>query len=674
MPIDFMLLNQEKKPLSYFYRIKYYFLLIPIVIAALLLIIVNVDFDITFQTTSQKDKIIDFSWNSEIHDLTYVDKTDEGYFIKTKGCTIPAFDPFDPSVTKFYEKVKPIICYNENNPPLVESDHNSIWIIEENIANYNITSRDELQCRYTPFYRQSSKEDSSDDRYKYLKESFDFKEKTYIKHEFIRVECKDTKKVIYKDFHSFVIKGNPKKAIEKASKTDKYNVLILGIDAVSRLNFHRTMPKTLKFLLDSGAVEFKGYNKVGDNTYPNLIPVLTGLSENELAESCYTGQKPRFDKCHFIWDDYSDAGFYTAFAEDAAPISLFNYMKRGFIEKPTDYYWRTFAKLAGKEIGHDKRLNANLCLGPRKYVDVLLSYAKKFTAAMLDSPSFGFFWQTSTTHDFLNFPMLCDDSYENLLETLTVDGLLDNTVVVVMSDHGIRWGAIRSTQQGRMEERLPFLYFLFPENFKESHQLAVYNMKTNTRKLTTPFDLHETLISLLNTDEITDENLHQTTIEKKYLKSRGISLFLPIHENRTCESASIDPHWCTCHQTRKLNVASPLSFNVSGVVVDHMNSLLSNLQQCAKLKVNKILDFSVEETSLEVLSEVKPSVLDYTIVLETLPGNGMFEATVTNSTIFGLKVTGAVSRINLYGNQSLCIDEFHLKLYCYCSDNVPLSE
>jgi len=59
---------------------------------------------------------------------------------------------------------------------------------------------------------------------------------------------------------------------------DMLNILIIGLDAQSHMNFIRQMPKTYEFLTDTlSGIELLGYNKVGDNTFPNIIPLLTGL-------------------------------------------------------------------------------------------------------------------------------------------------------------------------------------------------------------------------------------------------------------------------------------------------------------------------------------------------------------------------------------------------------------
>lgn len=91
---------------------------------------------------------------------------------------------------------------------------------------------------------------------------------------------------------------------------NKYNVIIIGLDAVSRLNFHRQMPKTIDYLQNLGAIEYHGYNKVADNTFPNLIPILSGMNVEELTNSCWPSEKDYFDNCtkYFVWSKFQKIG------------------------------------------------------------------------------------------------------------------------------------------------------------------------------------------------------------------------------------------------------------------------------------------------------------------------------------------------------------------------------
>jgi Protein of unknown function (DUF229) len=88
------------------------------------------------------------------------------------------------------------------------------------------------------------------------------------------------------------------------------------------------------------------------------------------------------------------------------------------------------------------------------------------------------------------------------------------------------------------------LYAVFPKTFKEKFPLAVEHFKTNSKRLTTHFDVFETLkdLSNLNTNILSDEKLKKRSEELKELANlpRGISLFLEVPGERTCNNAGID--------------------------------------------------------------------------------------------------------------------------------------
>ena len=84
------------------------------------------------------------------------------------------------------------------------------------------------------------------------------------------------------------------KALKRAAKQLKkkhksaglgLNVMMLGVDSTSRMNFLRCMPKSYQFMKEKlGAIVLKGYNIVADATTGALIPMLTGETEEELPE------------------------------------------------------------------------------------------------------------------------------------------------------------------------------------------------------------------------------------------------------------------------------------------------------------------------------------------------------------------------------------------------------
>ncbi|KAK5646626.1 hypothetical protein RI129_005090 [Pyrocoelia pectoralis] len=637
-------------------------LLIPILLCCIFIFYVDV-FQLTTLNISSTFKLPPPRFLGYVEDNNLND-----YLIKTEGCRIPYMDPLDPSIVEFITNEKQVLC-NKNKPPLFKSNLTSLHVIDSSLKYYKIHNESALECCYTVFKRVVPNFKENDNKVEYG-ECLPFYRDVNIDDEFVKVSCTYKSKQIYTDFFSFVpIK--PTLTTQYSDSTSLLNVLVIGLDAVSRVNLHRQMPKTVQVLKEMEAVEFLGYNKVADNTFPNLIPILTGLSENELAETCWRSINDRFDNCSFIWKNFSRKNYATAFGEDSAWMGMFNYAKFGFTVQPTDYFWDPFNYRSEKEIGNQHKMNVYQCVGSREVYKVLLEYIEKFVLRMRQSniPFFGFFWGSSLSHDYLNKPKLGDEHYANFFGDLVRNGILKNTVLLFISDHGIRWGGIRATFQGRMEERLPFLFMVLPSEYRENHHLAYSNLKRNARRLITPFDLHETIKDLLNPYALT-QNFINSRAENRDGDVRGYSLFELIPSNRTCLSANIASHWCTCQESTKIDNNSNIAVETGAFAIDYLNNKLSGYAECAKLALANVHNIH-EHSTKEQFIHGKSYYLDYTIVFETVPGNGIFEATIRKHVKNGentsyFNVTGTISRINLYGSQSLCMTEFHIKLYCYC--------
>ncbi len=123
---------------------------------------------------------------------------------------------------------------------------------------------------------------------------------------------------------------------------EKMNVIVIGLDSVSYPNFKRVFPLTYKYLTNDleNNLMYENLNIVGENTYPNMAPLFSGVI---IEESLEIGIKdePRFfketlnqstfhDLYPFIWYDYEKLGYVTMYREDEPIISTFGFMKNGF--------------------------------------------------------------------------------------------------------------------------------------------------------------------------------------------------------------------------------------------------------------------------------------------------------------------------------------------------------
>lgn len=657
-----------------------------IILLVVLLYIVDItsihlpqQFNFHFSLLNYDIKEEQWNWNFVREQEEHEYGTHKSYFVNTIGCRMPSFEVIDSHVQKHMHSVQPIVCHK----PLTRSNNNYLWIDlnETEVQHYyKISDINKLLCWYEPFVR---KDDFTNEfQENSLKYHFRYGDIVKISDEFIKVTCQKShqRTEVYRDYHFFIQpKQSSVKTTTTAHKTESSDhanpsILIIGLDSVSRLNFHRHMNQTVDFLLNGlNAIELYGYNKVADNTYPNLVPVLTGLDENELTSACIPNKSQTFDQCHFIWDDYRMKKYTTVFAEDMGSLGLFQYLRPGFEKQPTDYNIRPVLIEMEKYIAAKKIANAYLCLGGRRTFDVILEYAQKFisfvTSSIVRVPYFSFFWTTSYTHDYLTHPTLVDNELMSFLKNLSALNALDNTFLIVMSDHGIRWGSFRNTYQGMMEERQPFLFLVPPTGFPYKYPEAMRNLVRNRHKLTTHFDLYETLRDLSELPSLAHYTLHERT--KELIEAdpmpRGISLFLPIPASRSCYTASIAPHWCTCHEKKEVSTTDPKVLQAAHIIVETMNNLISSYRECQRLYLNSIITAIVGSSNEKIKNQtVSNHFVDITVRLDTKPGYGEFEATVRVHEQNRLELTGTISRTNLYGRQSECINDYKLKLYCFC--------
>lgn len=387
-----------------------------------------------------------------------------------------------------------------------------------------------------------------------------------------------------------------------------------------------------------------------------------GIKDSELKKVCLPHQSAAFDNCPFVWEWFKQAGYYTALGEDCSNIGTFNYVKVGFTNTPTDYYLHTFIHEVEQHVGYNKDFNSYLCMQEKYMYKVLLDYIEDLTTTLKNSRLFGFFWEISMSHDYLNYPMVMDDDYLQFFNGMESSNYLNETIFVIVSDHGIRWGDIRSTKQGQLEERLPFLFVLTPPSFRKKYNRAYDNLKLNSNRLTTPFDLHATLTDLVDLKSISDKSVLSRS-KTSYGHDRGISLFLPVPYNRTCETADISDHWCTCHKHVAVAKNNPEALQAAISLVAILNEMLAEHPQCARLFLADLLDVSIMEAVSS--SEKKIGWEEFMVVIKTTPGGGIFEATLRNDT-GPWSLIGTASRLNLYGEQSRCVNYPLLKLYCYC--------
>ncbi|XP_071806539.1 uncharacterized protein [Asterias amurensis] len=606
------------------------------------------------------------------------------------ACQIPELEPFSKAIQRFIIEPKPLQCKGIMRTQI---NQQKLVIKESEYRKRNYTS-----CYVSTINRVTdiTSEMSAPVKIDIVKSTGDiFVQDTST--DFLLVGCVDShtssakrmalapakkRMSIYKrhsedfDVHASIF-PKPMEQLQAKHSTDGLglNVVLLNIESTSRMNFIRFLPKTSKLLETLGTIIFKGFTIVGDGTDWNLVPMLTGKTEYEMPDTTKGNPNASFVNVYpFIWNEYAKYGYVTMFAEDTTELAMFDYRRIGFDKQPTDHYMRPywdFVKQAD-------------CVGPRPVFRVTLDYLTDYMTKYKRVPHFALTMLASLTFRNINVLKYMDDDLYKFFSNAKNNGLLNNTMFVLFGDHGSRHSAIRQSYQGRLEERLPYFSVTLPDWVYRKYPDIYTTLKKNTERLMSPFDVHETLKSVL----------HYSGTQPGDVKQRGISFFREIPTERTCADADIAAHWCSCLTWKPVTNADQAQelAEVLVQIINNKTQLFRN--KCAQLELHevshavklltndKVLTFKQKDwkssnKSRQIYNKTPVDVSElpplFQVTVHTTPSDAIFEGTLrklpggtTQSSPYEL--VGDISRINKYGNHSVCIVESAPRLvkFCYC--------
>ena len=603
-------------------------------------------------------------------DTVVMETIDKQQHSEEMACNLPVIDPLNEEVRPFIRHPRSFECsriqyefsYIEHATNTVRLNHTLLAYVREN-------TKQRIKCYWKSLSKgagEKNKIDEGHTQYFHPKTPVRFPESGIM-----QVKCyqqklnggknkNKTKTRIYYNVHA---KAQPMKRALHPPTEQELSVYIFLFESMSTARFKRHMRSLDELLTTLKAFRFEGYNKLADNTYVNLVPLLTGLRANH-------GQRNMPDEFHkrhrnikgydeiesFIWKDFSKRYYVTAFIENESKIGSFSYNeKKGFLSrKPFDYFFRAYF-IREKVL---KRKSSKFCFGNNPSFptqlnltqDLFRNYGKTQKIFALNNI-------VKPGHDEENDIERIDESMSRSVSNLFQNGVFNKTILFFLGDHGPRFGDVRMTKNGFFEERLTFLSVVLPPWFVKKHPRLDRNMRLNQRRLTTPFDIHKTLIDIL------DSNFDSSA--RNSWDERGISLFNEISLNRTCALAGIPQFYCSCYRTKEQKTRSLFIQGLATSFVEHINSMLAKRKldrKCEKLTLKRI----VQAKELKDNTTVDKGTALYLLAVQTTPGGGVFEGLLTrnlsdNTSIFN----DGVSRLNKYGSQGNCLDSSWEK-YCFC--------
>jgi len=385
----------------------------------------------------------------------------------------------------------------------------------------------------------------------------------------------------------------------KSSDRDKPSILLLVVDSMSRETAKRLLPKTMDLLaaLDLAFV-FDEFGSTGFSTMPSMTPVLMG---RKFDVAKYNGERirtrrndvnPEVDPADYVTRIAQDRGYRTIYGADVCYISFMGNM-----------WWSRENQGFGVQIPpvtqcpHAKGHYQKCAFGPKHFQHYLGVIDRAF-----DDPQPTFYYQhLFIGHDKLEIIGQMDADIALLIESV----VQKKVTVVFMGDHG-KNGI--SGKDGISDSITPFLSMILPPNTDAG------TLSTNTRILTSPWDLHMTLLGLVAPD------LQPTREFGLNLMTKQLSM------QRTCAEAGIPLSRCTHTKWKHLegkDVPPVLrQALVEAINVSHHqapsachNLTLAHISQVSRAKQDWKMRLETNEEALVFLVEAKLSTRDEVVRL-----------------------------------------------------------
>eukprot|EP00996_Jenningsia_fusiforme_P005938 NODE_705_length_1967_cov_46.187696_g652_i0.p1 GENE.NODE_705_length_1967_cov_46.187696_g652_i0~~NODE_705_length_1967_cov_46.187696_g652_i0.p1 ORF type:complete len:632 (-),score=57.52 NODE_705_length_1967_cov_46.187696_g652_i0:11-1906(-) len=336
---------------------------------------------------------------------------------------------------------------------------------------------------------------------------------------------------------------------EPTSEPPRLNVMVIMLDAVSRLQFRRRMPELVQILEElhrsgrSSLFQFFRYTTVGHSTMGN-IPLMVGGKFNHIS---YTAEDKRFLAERYWWSEFKRHRYATVYQSNLCEDELGSWMSG---EGLLDHHFVEWACQPEYD-AYGERSNI---VGPYSVRQRCLAgdFVHAYQLQHLQEA-----WSTYrrlgvrvASHSVfeeghegtLEVVSTLDSPLAELVKHFKIEGHLNDTVIVFTSDHGLHMGPYWMTRPGRLEHKLPLLVMLFPRWFTQQHPETERALRHNAQSLVTAWDIYATLRHVASFPA--GWNRGNATFPAG--PPWACTLFDRIPYNRTCREARIPARRCIC--------------------------------------------------------------------------------------------------------------------------------
>ena len=288
------------------------------------------------------------------------------------------------------------------------------------------------------------------------------------------------------------------------------NVFYLFMDSLSRVEWRRKLPKFYKWVEDRylnkdhihQSYQFFKYHGVGMYTEQNMTPALFGVFSSNRIQGTH------------ILKYYNNHGYITGHAINYCGPDIiqieYGFQQNQEWDKPDHELFAPYCDLNFSTIANTysilKGVNSNLlrCLYGKTLLEHSMDYAKQFLAAYKDEAKF-FTMATYEAHEGTGEAIKYNDQmYVDFFEDLEKNGLLEDTIIYIHSDHGLAMAGPYSSlnlEDYNKELILPNFFLLLPVKMK-NFEVYSQNLIMNEQSVLTPFCIYRSHLKIIGDEEV----------------------------------------------------------------------------------------------------------------------------------------------------------------------------
>jgi hypothetical protein len=350
--------------------------------------------------------------------------------------------------------------------------------------------------------------------------------------------------------------------------------LIVMFDSVSRQHFYRNFPKTIEFLnrvaegKDFALYDFKINNVHGENTQPNLVPLLFGYDlkfhKQRLVDFSIKNDKDAWKYLELqeeaLWSHFKEMGFVTLFGFDTVWDFLSHSTGRKIL---TDHVASNFWHACRRLFGYSDFIQRQRCIGTYNSHWYMLDYLRQYYENYSGLNRFAYVHLSPGHEETGTVIRSADvDTMEFFQTMLEAAANRDEDLVIMMaSDHGKHSAEWDKTAEGYLENQLP-MHLVVANRGLMQRLNADDVLITNSFRLVSRYDWHLTFrqLSLAPYGRLSVESAWYQALKHRSDSPHAVSLMMEyVKDCRTCDDMLIPTYYCTCIAYQELPLLQALA-------------------------------------------------------------------------------------------------------------------